>query len=68
MKRFYTLLFLVVAFSVGSKAQSFQKTDLGIKTDVNSIRIEIQFYSPSIVRILKITPGENLFKRKPFGD
>lgn len=53
MKRYYTLLLLFFALIAGSKAQSFQKTEMGIKTDVDSIRIEIQFYSPSIVRILK---------------
>ncbi|NLA48286.1 MAG: DUF4968 domain-containing protein, partial [Bacteroidales bacterium] len=57
MKRFYTLLLLVFVLIACSKAQSFQKTDYGIKTDVNSIRVEIQFYSPSIVRILKTPQG-----------
>jgi len=49
---FFLLVFLF-GVSLISKAQSYQKTDLGIKTVVNSIAIEIQFYTPSTVRILK---------------
>ena len=63
MKRIFTLLFLVVAMSAGSLAQSYQKTDLGIKTEINAIRIEIQFYSPSIVRVLK-TPQGNIYSKE----
>lgn len=33
--------------------QSFQKTNYGIKTNVQSMDVEVQFYSPRIVRILK---------------
>ena len=63
MKNIYALLFLVFAISDGSKAQSYQKTDYGIKTDANSIRIEIQFYTPSIVRILK-SPQGSIFSKE----
>src|SRR5512145_1804122 len=34
-------------------AQSFQKTENGIRSRINLINIEISFYSPSIVRVLK---------------
>jgi len=51
MKRSCTLLILVFVISTGSKAQSFQKTDLGIKSVINSIGVEIQFYGPSTVRM-----------------
>lgn len=44
------LLFLVVS---NSEAQNFQKTNYGIKSTINSIEVEIQFYSPSTVRIVK---------------
>lgn len=55
----------IVAATLSSYAQSFEKTGLGIKTQVNSGEIEIQFYTPSIVRIvkwpgLKIRPKESL--------
>ncbi len=42
--------------------QSFSRTDLGIRTAVDSVVIEIQFYSPSIVRILKWPDGKSFNK------
>jgi alpha-D-xyloside xylohydrolase len=50
--RFYLFTFLIIPV-ISTHAQNFQKTDLGIKTNVNNDEIEIQFYSPSIVRIIK---------------
>jgi len=58
MKLIYTLLILVFVISTSSKAQSYQKTDLGIKSKINSIEVEIQFYGPSTVRILKWPEGK----------
>lgn len=44
------------------QAQAIQKTDLGLKGSVQSIDIQIQFYSPSIVRVLK-SPHGKTFKK-----
>ena len=41
----------ILAFS--GKAQPYQKTGMGVKTKVNAVEVEIQFYSPTMVRILK---------------
>lgn len=38
-------------------AQQFQKTNLGVKTNIQAMDIEVQFYSPSIVRVLKSPEG-----------
>ena len=38
-------------------AKNFQKTALGVKTKLQSIDVEVQFYSPSIVRVLKSPVG-----------
>ena len=62
MKRFSTMLFVVFLISTGSYGQSYGRTDLGIKSSVDTIGIEIQFYSPSIVRILKWPEGKTLNK------
>jgi len=62
MKRIYTLLFLVLTISASSKAQSYQKTELGIKLVINSIGVEIQFYSPTEVRIIKWPEGKTYTK------
>jgi alpha-D-xyloside xylohydrolase len=58
MKRTFTLMILVFLICAGSKAQSYQKTDLGIKSVINSVGVEIQFYGPSTVRIIKWPEGK----------
>jgi alpha-D-xyloside xylohydrolase len=62
MKRLFTLLFLVFTISANSNSQSYQKTELGIKSVINSIGVEIQFYNPSIVRVLKWPEGKTYTK------
>jgi alpha-D-xyloside xylohydrolase len=60
------ILFIIsFAFSVviNINAQKYQKTELGIKSIINSIEIEIQFYSPSIVRVLKSPEGTTFTKK-----
>jgi len=56
--RVLAMVFVVLATSVISQGQSYQKTDTGIKTVINSVGVEIQFFSPSTVRILKWPEGE----------
>ncbi|MFC2136594.1 TIM-barrel domain-containing protein [Bacteroidota bacterium] len=63
MMRIYTLLILVFAIITTSKAKSYQTTDFGIKANVNSIEVEIQFFSPSVVRVLK-WPSEKTFEKE----
>ncbi|SBW06412.1 TIM-barrel domain-containing protein [uncultured Dysgonomonas sp.] len=43
-------------------AQTYQKTDKGIKTNVQSMDVEIQFYSPGIVRVIKSPESKNFKK------
>jgi alpha-D-xyloside xylohydrolase len=62
MKRINTLLFAVLIISTGSYGQTYSRTDLGIKYAVDSIAIEIQFYSPTIVRVLKWPEGKTFIK------
>jgi len=49
-------LLLSIAISATTFAQSVTKTQLGAHIKVNTTSIDIQFYAPSIVRIIK-TPG-----------
>ena len=58
MKKINLMLSLLMVFAIGSQAQSYQKTDLGLKTKINSTDVEIQFFSPSTVRILKSPVGK----------
>jgi alpha-D-xyloside xylohydrolase len=62
MKRINTLLFAVLTISTCSYGQSYSRTDLGIKSTVDTIGIEIQFFSPSIVRVLKWPEGRTYVK------
>lgn len=58
-----SLLLAAFCISIGSFAQTWQKTDLGIKTEISSTAIEIQFYSPSIVRIVK-SPADRSYTKE----
>jgi len=62
MKRINTLLFAVLIIGTVSYGQSYTRTDLGIKSAVDTIGIEIQFYGPSTVRIIKWPKGRTYVK------
>ena len=52
------LMLVLLACSLIGNAQNWQKTNFGVKTDVMNNQIEIQFFSPSIVRIQKWPQGK----------
>jgi alpha-D-xyloside xylohydrolase len=60
-------LFKVIALALSSlpflgHSQSYQPTQLGIKAETGSLSIEIQFYSPEIVRVIKTPKGQDFVK------
>lgn len=57
MKRII-LIALAVAFALQIEAQSYERTGLGIKTTAGSTDVEIQFYTPEIIRVLKYPTGK----------
>ncbi|MBX2971176.1 MAG: DUF5110 domain-containing protein [Cyclobacteriaceae bacterium] len=57
-KRFAFTLLLSVALIRMTSAQDYLKTQFGLRTTVEGIDIEIQFYTPSIIRILKSPQGK----------
>ena len=57
MKKKNLILLLLLVLAISIQAQSFQKTSLGVKVKINSNDVEVQFYSPSIVRVLKSPEG-----------
>ena len=61
-KLFIPILFALFFFE-SSKAQTFRKTDWGINATTDSLTIDIQFYSPSIVRIVK-SPKDRSFTKE----
>ena len=62
MKKLNLMLSLLLVLSIGTQAQSYQKTNLGIKTKINSTDVEIQFYGPTTVRVLKSPAGKPFTK------
>jgi alpha-D-xyloside xylohydrolase len=63
INKLLALAIFVLLIQENSKAQSYQKTDLGVKTVVNSVNVEIQFYDPSTVRVLKSPEGKSFSKQ-----
>lgn len=57
-----SLLFILFIIAGQLFAQTYQETDKGIKTNVQSMDVEIQFYSPSIVRVIKYPEGRTFKK------
>ena len=54
---------MLVAVGFTGKAQIWQKKNAGIKTTVNKVDIEIEFYNPSTVRIIKSLEGSTFTKK-----
>jgi alpha-D-xyloside xylohydrolase len=61
MKHIFLMIMLVIG-TLNLHAQSFQKTQLGVKTVAGGNAVEVQFYSPSIVRIIKVPAGKTFVK------
>jgi alpha-D-xyloside xylohydrolase len=62
-KKYFIIVSVAFALVALGNAQSYQKTDVGIKSTINSIEVEIQFYGPSMVRIVK-SPESRSFTKK----
>lgn len=58
----YIYILVLLAISNCAYAQIYQKTGLGIKLSIDSVEVQIQFYSTSIVRILKSPKGRSFTK------
>ncbi len=62
-KIFLTAALLSFILAAALNAQSIKKTKLGIKATIKSLKVEIQFYNPSTVRIIKF-PEDKAFTKK----
>src|SRR5690348_15304954 len=62
-KKAVIALLMALSFFAEINAQSYQKNSTGIKATVASENIEIQFYSRSIVRIVKYPIGQGFNKQ-----
>ncbi|HEY5371096.1 MAG TPA: TIM-barrel domain-containing protein [Hanamia sp.] len=61
-KKNVIVLLLALSFFINSNAQTYKKNDTGIKATIASLNVEIQFYSPSSVRIVKYPIGQSFSK------
>lgn len=62
-----TFLRVVSVFAVAvpaiCNAQNYQKTAFGVKASINGIDVEVRFYSPEIVRVIK-APAGHIFSKE----
>ena len=61
MRKIYLLLWLLCVLTP-LHAQSFVRTDSGIKTSMQSLNLEIQFFTPQIVRVYRTPDNTNPVK------
>jgi alpha-D-xyloside xylohydrolase len=54
---------LLICLSIVCQAQTYKATDFGVKAKANGTEIEIQFYGPSVVRVVKYPEGKPLVKQ-----
>ncbi|WP_374164024.1 hypothetical protein [Arcticibacter sp. MXS-1] len=54
---------LLLCIAANGNAQTFTKTQTGIKTFMQGMEVELSFYSPRIVRIVRYPEGEALKKQ-----
>jgi alpha-D-xyloside xylohydrolase len=62
-KLFLIIVSLVCFLVITANAQSYMKTELGIKSTIEAIDVEIRFDNPSTVRILKSPEGKTFDKK-----
>lgn len=60
-KRFITLSLLLIELAV--QAHTYQKTPQGLRATTQGMDIEVEFYSPSIVRVYKTPQGASCEKK-----
>jgi alpha-D-xyloside xylohydrolase len=63
IQKVYFLSLILCLTNLNSFAQSYEKTNSGVKSVINSTVVEIQFYSPEIVRVVKYPAGKTFEKK-----
>jgi alpha-D-xyloside xylohydrolase len=53
VKQIYSGALLILFLAAGCKTPNYEQTELGLKTRIDSTVVEIQFFSPKIVRVVK---------------
>lgn len=63
MKTTTLILSFLILFTGQLSAQQYKKTATGVKASIRSMDVEVKFYSPSIVRVIKF-PEVNTYERE----
>jgi len=63
MRKFISTALLCLLIFLKVKAQDSIRTQFGVKLKIDSVEIEIQFYNPSTVRIVKYPAGHEFQKK-----
>jgi alpha-D-xyloside xylohydrolase len=63
LRLFITFAQVLLLLEYSVQAQEPERTEWGIKTKVDSIQIELRFYTPSIIRIIKSPRGTSFEKQ-----
>lgn len=63
MKKNLIIIGMLSLMTIPAGSQNYQKTATGIKTNLQYMDVEIRFYSPAIVRVLKL-PEKSTFIKK----
>ena len=58
-----TLFLLFLLSPINLWSQQYKQTNQGLLTTINNVDIEVQFFSPEIIRILKHPTGSFLYKK-----
>jgi alpha-D-xyloside xylohydrolase len=62
MSNKYLIVFFLLAASLKGRAQSCKKTGHGLTAAAGGIRVEVQFLSPEVIRVLKYPAGTSNHK------
>lgn len=62
-KKYFKIIAILLLFFQHGFSQNYQRTNLGIKSKAEEVQIEIQFFSPETVRILKSPEGSSFTKK-----
>lgn len=63
MKKIYLILFSVLSLAGQVFSQNFEKSVNGIVANIQGVNVEVQFFTPSTVRVIKSPQGWNYTKK-----
>lgn len=64
MKKIAYISFVYFLITISAaNAQDYNVTETGVKTAINGSNIEVQFYAPTIVRVIKYPTGRKFEKQ-----